>query len=138
MDNRRTVLFQPLNYIGLGHVNRLAVVALALRKLDSQIRTPFVVEEAANALLDALGLPYIPLPSSHSMNEGLAWEGWTEDERSDLQVELSQSILRTTAPQVVVFDFLPNPTFANEVLTAKHADWPSIFPQCARCWTAHG
>ena len=119
MDNHRTVLFQPLNHIGLGHINRLAVIALALRELDPRIRTPFVVEEAASALLDALGLPYIPFPSTHSMNEGPAWETWTEHERSALQIELSHSILRTTAPQVVVFDFLPNPIFANEVRKAR-------------------
>lgn len=118
MDTRRTVLFQPLNHIGLGHINRLAVIAFALRELDDSIRTPFVVEEAAHVLLDSLGLPYIPLTSSHSLNKGLAWSAWTENERSAVQGEISRSILRALAPNIVVFDFLPNSAFADVVVKA--------------------
>ena len=81
MSDPRTVLFHPLNHIGLGHINRLSVIALALREVDKNIRTPFVVEEAAHVLLDALGLPYVPLPSSHAMNDTAAWEAWSDSER---------------------------------------------------------
>lgn len=116
MDVPRTILFQPLNHIGLGHINRLAVIALALHELENGIRTPFVVEEAAQILLDTLGLPYVPLPSSHAMNDTPAWSAWSDDERFALQHEISRSILRSIAPQVVVFDFLPNPVFADVVV----------------------
>jgi predicted glycosyltransferase len=115
MSTQRTVLFHPLNHIGLGHINRLSVIAFALHELDSNVRTPFVVEEAGHVLLDALGLPYIPLPGSHAMSDSAAWVSWTEDERSALQVQISQAALRCLAPQVVVFDLLPNPTFADVV-----------------------
>lgn len=116
MGTPRTVLFHPLNHIGLGHINRLAVIALALRELDAGVRTPFVVEEASHVLLDALGLPYLPLPSNHAMGESPAWAAWSEDERSALQIEISRSILRASAPQAVVFDFLPSPVFATVVM----------------------
>ncbi len=119
MRMQRTVLFHPLNYIGLGHINRLSVIALALRELDNNVRTPFVVEESAHVLLDALGLPYVPLPSSHAMSDGAAWAAWTEGERFALQVQISRSILSNIAPQLVVFDFLPNPTFADAVMKSQ-------------------
>jgi len=92
------------------------VIALAVHELDNSVRTPFVIEEAANVLLDALGLPHVPLPSSHAMSDTAAWAAWTEGERSALQIEISLSILKTIAPQVVVFDFLPNPAFADAVV----------------------
>ncbi len=119
MSAQRTVLFHPLNHIGLGHINRLAVIALALRELDKNVRTPFVVEEAAHVLLDALGLPYVPLPSSHAMSSSAAWAAWTEGERSALQARIAESVLRSVAPQAVVFDFLPNPAFADAVVKSE-------------------
>jgi predicted glycosyltransferase len=119
MSAQPTVLFHPLNHIGLGHINRLAVIALALHELDANIRTPFVVEEAAHVLLDALGLPHIPLPSSHAMSGSTAWARWTEGERSTLQTEISRSVLRSISPKVVVFDFLPNPNFADAVVASN-------------------
>jgi predicted glycosyltransferase len=119
MSAHRTVLFQPLNHIGLGHINRLSVIALALHELDNNVRTPFVVEEAAHLLLDALGLPYVSLPSSHAMSDSAAWAAWTEGERSALQVQISMAVLNAIAPQIVVFDFLPNPAFADCVVKNK-------------------
>jgi predicted glycosyltransferase len=119
MSAQRTVLFHPLNHIGLGHINRLAVIALALHELDNYVRTPFVVEEAAHVLLEALGLPYVPLPSSHAMSDSAAWVAWTEGERSALQVQISASILRNISPQVVVFDCLPSRAFAEVVVESE-------------------
>jgi predicted glycosyltransferase len=119
MAARRTVLFQPLNHIGMGHINRLAVIARALHEVDDGIRTPFVVEESAHVLLDAMELPYIPLPSGNSMSNAAAWSAWTKDKRYSLQQQMSRVILQALAPQVVVFDFLPIPAFANEVVTSK-------------------
>ncbi len=119
MNAQRTVLFHPLNHIGLGHINRLAVIALALREIDSSIRTPFVVEEAAHVLLDALRLPYLPLPSSQTMMDGSVWGAWTDHERYALQTEISRSVLRSTTPEVAVFDCLPNPAFAEAVVSSQ-------------------
>ena len=97
----------------------MAVIALALREIDNNIRTPFVVEEAAHVLLDAFHLPYLPLPSSHAMNDGPAWEAWTQDQRCALQTQISNSVLKGIAPQVVVFDCLPNPAFADAAVSSQ-------------------
>ena len=119
MPTQPTVLFHPLNHIGLGHINRLSVIALALRQLDKRIRTPFVIEEASHILLDALGLPYVPLPSSHAMGDTDAWATWTAAERSRLQIDISRSILCTLDPDVVVFDCLPSPAFCDAVVDSE-------------------
>jgi predicted glycosyltransferase len=119
MSAPRTVLFHPLNHIGLGHINRLSVIALALHQLDPSVRTPFVLEEAAHILLDTLGLPYIPMPSSHAMSDSASWAAWTEGERCALQVQISASILKSISPQVVVFDCLPNLAFAEAVVESQ-------------------
>jgi predicted glycosyltransferase len=116
MSTPRIVLFQPLNHIGLGHINRLSVIALALHQLDQKIQTPFVIEDAGHTLLDALGLPYLPLPSARAMTDTGAWATWSEEERYDLQLQVSRSILRAVAPQIVVFDCLPNAAFAEAVV----------------------
>ena len=112
MSSPPTILFQPLNHIGLGHVNRLASIALALRRLDPCIRTLFVVEGGAHVLLDSLGLPYLPLPSEHAMHETDSWSSWTASERSSFSSQISRAILGTVLPQIVVFDCVPNPAFA--------------------------
>jgi len=118
MNPPPTVLFQPLNHIGLGHMNRLSVIALALKDIDANVRTPFVIEGSSHLLLDALGLPYIPLPDSHSMSAG-RWVDWSDRERSSLQSCMSRSILESIAPQIVVFDCLPSPTFAEAVIDCE-------------------
>jgi predicted glycosyltransferase len=108
-----TILFQPLNHIGLGHINRLSAIAFALRQVDYSIRVPFVVEGSAHLLLDAFGLPYIPLPASYAMGCSSSWSAWNQDELSNFVRQLSQTILENLKPQIVVFDCLPNPTFAS-------------------------
>src|SRR3981189_543763 len=103
-SSQLTVLFQPLNHIGLGHINRLSAIALALRQKDPLIRAPFVVEGAAQALLDVLVLPHIPLPSDHAMHDTEGWAAWSRGERSTLSLEISRVIVKSVQPQVIVFD----------------------------------
>jgi predicted glycosyltransferase len=114
-----TVLFHPQNHVGLGHVSRLSAIALALRRMDASLRTPFVVEGAAHALLDALGLPYVPLPSSHTMFETGDWDRWDSDARQHLCLGISRAIISDLAPQIVVFDSIPNQAFLSAVLEAR-------------------
>jgi predicted glycosyltransferase len=116
MRSRPTVLFHPLNHIGLGHINRLSVIALALKKIDHNVRTPFLIEGASHVLLDALDVPYLPFPASHCFGDGAGWQAWTAVEQSDLQFQLARSILNAIAPQVVLFDFLPNPALYKAVI----------------------
>lgn len=117
--NPRTILFQPQNHVGLGHMNRLAAIAWAARQIDPSLRTPFVVEGAAHIFLDALGLPYLPIPSSHLLYETTDWSQWPRQERCNLQADISNSILQNTRPQIVVFDCFPNEAFATVVVEKK-------------------
>jgi len=111
-----TILFQPPNHVGLGHINRLSAIALALRQIDPEIRAPFAVEGAAHVLLDALDLPYVPLPSTHLMQENKYWSSWTEGERAGLSVSVARAVLASVDPQLVVFDCFPNQGFLSAVL----------------------
>jgi predicted glycosyltransferase len=116
MSAHRTVLFHPLNHIGLGHINRLSVIARALQQIDPTVRTPFVVEGASHVLLDALALPYVPLPSGNAMSDRNVWAMWSERECSEAQVQIARSIFQSLNPQVVVFDCLPSPYFSEAVV----------------------
>jgi len=53
------------------------------------------------------------------MSHSAAWAAWTEGERSVLQADISRSVLKSIAPRVVVFDFLPNPNFADAVVKSE-------------------
>ena len=97
-------------------MNRLSVIALALREIDPDVRTPFVVEGASHVLLDTFALPYVPLPVSYAMTDGGVWAPWTEIERSSLQLQISRSVLKSIGPQAVVFDCLPTPAFSQAVI----------------------
>jgi predicted glycosyltransferase len=116
MNERPTVLFQPPNHVGLGHINRLSAIAIALKEIQESVRSVFIVEGAGHALLDVLNLPSLPLPSDHAMFETESWNRWSSEKRSSLSQEISRAILRNIRPQVVVFDCFPNPAFARAVL----------------------
>ena len=119
MNNRRTVLFQPPNHVGLGHINRLSAIAIALTEMSESIRSVFAVEGSSHVLLDVLKLPSLSLPSDHDLFETEQWTCWSSDERRTLSQEVSRAILRTVRPQLVVFDCFPNPAFARAVFEEK-------------------
>ena len=119
MSVQPTILFHPPNHVGLGHINRLSAIAIALRQRRETVRSIFVVEGAGHALLDALGLPFVPLPSSHALYETECWTSWSERERLTLPEEVSRAILRSINPQLVVFDCFPTQAFATAVFERK-------------------
>jgi predicted glycosyltransferase len=119
MTRKPAILFQPQNHVGLGHINRLAAIAVALQQINPSVRTPFVVEGAAHVLLDALNLPYVPLPSSHLMSSTAEWSQWSKEERSGITLQISHAILDGLQPQVVVFDCFPNIEFVKAVIERK-------------------
>jgi predicted glycosyltransferase len=108
MTTPPTVLFNAPNHIGLGHIARLSAVALALREMDGNIRSIFAIEGASHALVDALGLPFVALPSGHRMHKTLDWAAWSERERSILSLQISRSLVRSINPQLAVFDCFPS------------------------------
>jgi predicted glycosyltransferase/glycosyltransferase involved in cell wall biosynthesis len=103
-----TVLFHPTNHIGLGHINRLSAIALALRELNESVRTPFVVEGGGHELLDVFGLPYVPLPVSYAMEQTDCWKAWLPSERSSLIREVCRATMRSLDPQLAIFDCFPS------------------------------
>jgi predicted glycosyltransferase len=112
MNGSRTILFNPPNRLGLGHINRLSAIALALRELDASVRLLFAIEGSGHVLLDALSLPYLPLPSSHALYETDAWNGWTRPLRSKLQLSLANAVLKSAGADVVVIDCFTSAPFA--------------------------
>src|SRR2546423_5965775 len=106
------ILFQPPNHVGLGHISRLAAIALHVRQIAPAVRVPFAVEGSSHQLLESLGLPFLPLPSGHDLFKTECWQPWSREERTGLALDLSRTILERLAPQVVVFDCFPFPAMA--------------------------
>jgi predicted glycosyltransferase len=107
MGSPLTVLFHPTNHIGLGHINRLSAIALALREINESVRTPFVIEGGGHELLDVFGLPYVPLPASRAMEQTDCWKAWPPSERSGLMGEVCRATMRSLDPQLAMFDCFP-------------------------------
>jgi predicted glycosyltransferase len=103
-----TILFQPPNHIGLGHISRLAAIALCVRQADPAIRTPFAVDGSGHELLDALDLPHVSIPSAYAMFKTGLWRDWTASERQALALSVCGSILDRLRPDLVVFDSFPS------------------------------
>jgi predicted glycosyltransferase len=114
-----TIVFQPPNRIGVGHISRLSAIALALKKLDPAVKTPFVLEGGGDAFLDALCLPYLCLPSSHAMHRTDAWNHWQTDAKLEMSRKISASILQTLETSLIVFDTIPQPACAFAALEAN-------------------
>jgi UDP-N-acetylglucosamine--N-acetylmuramyl-(pentapeptide) pyrophosphoryl-undecaprenol N-acetylglucosamine transferase len=116
---RRTILFQPTNHIGLGHISRLIAIALAVREADPDCRAPFVIEGHGHGLTEAHGLPSLSLPSRYELLETPNWRSFDLTERRLLALDLATSLLQTLAPDLIVFDCLPNPAMMNAALERR-------------------
>jgi predicted glycosyltransferase len=92
-----TILFQPPNHIGMGHINRLSAIALAVREAAPEAQVPFVLSGSSHSLLESLEIPCIPLPDVHAL--------WSVE--SPLIASLVGTILDRLKPHVVVFDCFP-------------------------------
>lgn len=112
MYDSAVVVFQPPNRVGLGHINRLAAIALALRGLDPRIRVPFVVEGASHSLIESYGLPHLAFPSREELSRSGRWDAWDSEERSRLAMSLAKTMLSELRADLVVFDCFPSEEFA--------------------------
>jgi predicted glycosyltransferase len=92
-----TILFQPPNHVGMGHISRLAAIALEIRQAVPDAQIPFVVSGGGHSLLESLDIPCIPLPE--------VGELWNTE--SPLIASLVGTILDQLNPHVVVFDCFP-------------------------------
>jgi UDP-N-acetylglucosamine--N-acetylmuramyl-(pentapeptide) pyrophosphoryl-undecaprenol N-acetylglucosamine transferase len=103
-----TILFHAPNRVGLGHLTRLSSIALAIRRTQTGVRPLFAIEGSGHVLLDVMGLPYLPLPSSYSMYKTECWAQWTEVDRRTLSKRLCRAIVKSVNPQLAVFDCFPS------------------------------
>jgi UDP-N-acetylglucosamine--N-acetylmuramyl-(pentapeptide) pyrophosphoryl-undecaprenol N-acetylglucosamine transferase len=112
----RTILFQPPNRIGLGHISRLIAIALAVKAADPEVRLPFVIEGHGHGLIEASGLPHFCLPSSYDLYETAQWAQWDRSERQIMLLDVASSLVQALAPELIVFDCFPNSAMVNAAL----------------------
>jgi predicted glycosyltransferase len=115
------VLFQVPNQIGLGHMNRMACVALALRELDPAVNFLFVVEGSSHGLLESFGLPCLSLPTPYEVDSSGAWGNWIDSKKVSLMQGLVNSIIEQTSPDLMVYDCFPSEYFVRAAC-AGHID----------------
>jgi|SRR5215475_9858561 len=102
-----TILFQPPNGIGLGHISRLIAIALTIRDKMPSWRLPFLVEGNCHSLLDNSSLPYILFPTSEAIYDTDNWRTWPVEEREAVLFKLADCIIRVLQPDIILFDTFP-------------------------------
>ena len=118
MPSNRLVLFQVPNRIGLGHINRMSCVALALREMKPDVQSLFLIEGSSHGFLESVALPYLMLPNSDVVSGSPAWSSWSQDSKKSFMRGLAESMLNVLEPELVVYDCFPNIHFAEAVLAA--------------------
>jgi UDP-N-acetylglucosamine--N-acetylmuramyl-(pentapeptide) pyrophosphoryl-undecaprenol N-acetylglucosamine transferase len=117
----KTILFQPPNHIGLGHISRLIAVALAARESAPSLRLPFVVDGHGHGLIEAHQFPCISLPTGFDAQEASSWSAWPRAERRVVALDLALSLVKALAPDLIVFDCFPNGAMLNAALERRVA-----------------
>lgn len=114
--NAPSMFFQPTNGVGLGHLSRLAAIALAVRSRERRVRLLFGIAGASHALVESWGLPHVSIPVS--LEQGAeVWSCWTTAQRLQFGAALADSMLRVADPDLVVFDCEPSRSFARAALS---------------------
>jgi len=107
MELSKTILFQPPNGIGLGHISRLIAIALAIRDKSPSTRLPFLLEGGSHLLLETVSLPYLSLPTGSALYGTETWASWPLEERRTIILKIADSIIRQLNPAVILFDTIP-------------------------------
>ncbi len=110
----QTILFQPPNRVGLGHLSRLIAIALAVKEARPDVRVPFVVGGNDHGLLEAHGLPFFCLPDRHALLSP-GWESWSTKDRHTLVLDLACTMIKLLQPDMIVFDCFPHGAMAHAV-----------------------
>ena len=105
------IAFQVPNEIGLGHMNRMACVALALRELDGGVRSVFVVEGSSHGVLEAMGLPCVSMPALQALRNGNGWSPWEKEDRKALVDIVADAVVESLEPDLAVYDCFPSAAF---------------------------
>jgi predicted glycosyltransferase len=112
-----TVIFQPPNKVGLGHISRLSAIAQALAGIG-EFKTPFVIDSAFDLLLDILELPYLSIPNRRRFDVLNCWKPWG-DGLKEISKALCSAIVEQLSPDLVVFDCIPHTDLALDCLRKK-------------------
>jgi UDP-N-acetylglucosamine--N-acetylmuramyl-(pentapeptide) pyrophosphoryl-undecaprenol N-acetylglucosamine transferase len=107
MQRNTTILFQPPNGIGLGHISRLMAIAMAVRAKAPSIRLPFLLEGSSHLLLEIASLPYLSLPTDETLYSTETWTSWPIEERQTIILKIAESIIRQLKPNLILFDTIP-------------------------------
>lgn len=107
MSSHPAILFQAPNRVGLGHMNRLAAIAMELKKLDPQPRVVFGVEGSSHGFLDTYGLPHIDIPFWEELTQTKKWEEWELKDRWNCAALMARAMLLKLQVRLVVFDCFP-------------------------------
>jgi predicted glycosyltransferase len=111
MSHPPTILFQAPNGIGLGHINRMAAIALAIRQREPDAMLPFVLQGGSHSLLETARLTYISLPDG-PMLFGAPWG-------AAVLREASRQIIHGIGPELIVCDTIPHPPFISAAAEMK-------------------
>jgi len=107
-----------MNGIGLGHVSRLAAIALAIRQRDPNLAQLFAVEGDSHGLLEAANLAHITFPSSSRLHSNNL-NSWSRARREILTKSIAELIVDFTNPDLIVFDCFPNRLLTTIARTRK-------------------
>lgn len=114
-----TIIFQPPNRIGLGHLSRLIAIALAIREIRPDIKLPFVVAGDDHGLLEMYGLPHFALPDMYAMYQSGAWDAWPVAERHRGVTQVAAAMIEALAPGLILFDCVPHEPMAAAAVGAR-------------------
>jgi hypothetical protein len=109
------IIFQAPNGIGLGHVNRLVAIALAVRSREPAAIVPFVLLGGGDSLLEKPSLPYVTLPYGPLMLSKQGYSPWGTAVLS----EVSRAIIQGWAADLIVFDTVPCAPFMRAAAKMK-------------------
>src|SRR5258705_11861541 len=101
------IMFQAPNGIGLGHINRMATIALAVRAREADALLPFVLQGGSHSLLETAKLTHVSLPDGPMLFAGGTYSPWG----AAVVLEASRQIIHGLGPELIVCDTIPCPPF---------------------------
>src|SRR5262249_23198085 len=100
------IVFHAIDQIGLGHLSRSIAIALRVRERAPESSILFVVDGVDHGLLAASGIPFVAVPA---FRDPAPSNRWPRPRRNDLAASLSDAIVCSMRPHLIVFDCFPSP-----------------------------
>jgi predicted glycosyltransferase len=102
-EMNETILFHGPNRVGIGHMNRIASIANALRETHAGFR-PIAFIEGISPTLETHNIPYVSLLRDETLYTTETWEKWDLVDRVQMQVKLCQATIHAIHPHAIVVD----------------------------------